>query len=311
VVTRQFVLDNQATGITANTVYQLESPAAIDLGGITEGTVLTGKTSNEILEELLVPTLNPTLTAPSSTFSEDQPANLEVGSTVSTINFTATFDRGSINPDYGTSGFRSGLPNEYNYTGTDLPATVASTSLTDNQSISNYVILEGANQWTASVDYDAGEQPLDSKGGNFGSALPAGTTSIDTVTITGIFPYFFGTFDSMGAAAGASRPTIDNDLVTGGTKVVATSNGTLTVAFNSNSDDYLFFAIPAASTLKTVWFETTLNQGTIGGAVSVGGNLFPDPVAISITTDLWGPESFNVYLSNFQTAVGTLELRNS
>jgi len=63
IVTKKYVDDNVVSG-TSGITYNLSSPAAIDVGGITTGTVLTGKTSNELLEELLVPTLFPTLVAP-------------------------------------------------------------------------------------------------------------------------------------------------------------------------------------------------------------------------------------------------------
>ena len=318
-VTKEFVETTSGSGITASTTYNLNSPAAVTVGGVTAGTDLTGKTSNEILEEILVPVLNPTLSNPSNGFSDDATNTQEVGVTAGTINFTATFNRGSISPDYGTSGFRSGLPNNYNYgdngnVDQSLPADVASTSLTDNQALTDVVIQEGSNTWNSSVDYDAGEQPLDSQGGNFGSPLAAGTTGTQSTTITGIYPYFYGTVNEPGAA-GANRPSSDQTLINGNdAKVVATSTGTISVDYNSTSDDYIWFATPATSTTKTVWFVTALNNGTIGGSVSPGGNLFPDPDTVSINspTGLWSSVSYKIYVSNVQTEVtDPIEFRNS
>jgi hypothetical protein len=51
-------------------------------------------------------------------------------------------------------------------------------------------VIPGAQSWTSAVAYDAGEQPLNSIGGNYDSPLAAGTTSAITKTITGVYPTF-------------------------------------------------------------------------------------------------------------------------
>ena len=127
-------------------------------------------------------------------------------------------------------------------------------------------------------------------------------------------PYFYGTFASGGASVGVNRPAATDALVKSGTIVHATSDGTITVNFNSDFDDYLFLAIPASSTPKTVWYAGVLNNGTIGGAVSVGGNLFPDPeiINVNLTIPLLGVVEYQVYISNFQTeALTDIEFRNA
>lgn len=160
------------------------------VGGIPAGSTFSDKTMTQMWDSLLYPDLNPTLTAPSTGFSSASSGLREIGELLATMAFSASFSRGAISPAYGTSGYRSGLPNTYNYTGTGLPATYASTSLTDSQSISNYTVISGAQSWTAAVSYDAGEQPKTSNGNNYSSPLSAGTTSSVAVTITGVYPYF-------------------------------------------------------------------------------------------------------------------------
>jgi hypothetical protein len=311
VATVAFVTGNTETA-TGSTVYNLSSPTTVEVGGLSSGTVITGLTSNEIIEQIVAPVLTPTFTAPSVSFSDNITPTQEVGDSIN-ITFTASFDRGEIELDGSFQDFRSGPANTYNYTGTGLPATVASTANSDVQNLNGYTVLEGSNQFTASVSYDQGPQPLDSSGSNFGSPLAAGTTSTDSVSHTGIFPYFFGTVASGGAPAGSNRPTINNDLVTGGTKVVASANGTVTVNFNSSSDDYIFLAVPASTPLKVTRFNSALDFDTIGGPVG-GGSVFPDPVTISVNSPdgFWSGESFEVYLSNRQQEFDTpTEFRES
>jgi hypothetical protein len=153
------------------------------------GTTFTNKTFTEMMDLMLYPELNPTLTAPFSTLSISPSGFREIGETIATITLSSTFNKGSIDPAYGTTGFRSGDPNTYNYTGTGT-SNNSSTSLTDTETISSYVIVQGNNSWTGNVSYDAGPQPLTSKGNNFNSPLPAGTTSTKTRTITGVYPVF-------------------------------------------------------------------------------------------------------------------------
>lgn len=292
--------------------YNLSPEAAITLGGINAGDTLTGLTAFEILEDLLVPTLFPTLTAPSNTFSDDQPAFLEVGTTASTINFTATFDRGSISPAYGTSGFRSGPANTYNYSDNgnvdqSLPATDASTTSPNSQSLTDVVILEGNNTWTSTVSYDAGEQPLDSDGGNFNSPLAAGTTGSQSATISGVYPVFFGT--------SSTKPTAGSALLVGASKDVISNgalNGTITVDFNTSGAEFTWMAIPATATNKTVWWVTALSNGSIATSSPTSSKYVrTDGVSVNSPTGLWSGVNYDFYISEVSAIDTTVEFRNS
>lgn len=178
--------------------YDLQSPAAITVGGISGGTILTGKTAFELFEELLVPVLYPAFTTPSNTFVKSTPSGtlFEVGYQ-DNFNFSAGFNRGTINPAYGTSGFRSGLPTTYNYTGTGLPSTFSSSALSDTQTSTGYTILIGNQSWSGSVTFLDGEQPKDSKNNDYDSPYPSGTTSTVTRTVEGVHP-LFGTTSTIG-----------------------------------------------------------------------------------------------------------------
>lgn len=306
---RGAIINEPITGdTTATTVYIGASPSNITVGGMTSGTSLTGRTFSSILEEILVTTFFPTLIAPSNTFNDDQANTQEVGVTLS-INFTATFNRGSINPQYPptASSFRSGPANTYNYTGTGLPATVSSTANTDNQLVTGYTLLVGANNWTNTVSYDAGVQPYDSAGNPYNSPLPSGTTGSDSTTITGIYPWFYGTSASINP-----RPTAGSALLATGTKVVASSNGTVNALFNTSGAEWTWVAIPTTSTVKTVWYVTALNNGVIGGTYP-SGNKYPAPTSISVNspTALWSGVNYNFYISEGASIETNVEFRNS
>lgn len=301
------------TGGTTSLIYSGKTPTTCEVGGMTVGTTLTGRTISSILEEILVPTINPIYVAPSNSFSKSPTTSTyEVGCSVN-LDFTASFDKGAINLSGSFQDYRSGDVNCYYYNGSGLPSTVSSTSLSNLQSVSSYVISAGTQTWNSCVGYDQGPQPLDSNGDPYGSPLSSGITSAKSTTITGIYPYYWGIVASGGAPAGSNRPSPTNNLVTGGTKVVATSNGTLNINFGSTSDDYLWFAIPSISTSKSCWYIDALNNGSIGGSVNPGGNLFPDPNTVAITSGegCWSGINYKIYISNYQSAVSSImELRN-
>ena len=183
-----------ATDNATGTTYTTTAPTGVTVGGIPAGTTFTDASISSVLSMMLEPELFPTLTAPSSTFTLTQEGLQEIGAVIATLNFGAAFNRGLISPAYTTSGFRAGLPNQYTYTGTGL-SNKALTALTDSNTVSNYTVTSGAQSWTGRVAYDAGPQPLSSKGNNYSTALAAGNTSIVTRTITGVYPFFATTAD--------------------------------------------------------------------------------------------------------------------
>ena len=196
------------------------SPASVNLCGITQGFVLTGKTLSCIIQTLLVPTLNPTLTAPSSIFSVPLSNPYEVGTNVSVIG-TTILDRGSIYPQYtSASPYRSSGATSYTYFDFDghcCNCPVALNVLTCSYSMPLYNVKAGVRCAYGSVSYAAGVQPKDSSGANYSTPLVTGTTTPTYSTICGIYPYFYGKVASGGAPAGGNRPTANPALVTGGT----------------------------------------------------------------------------------------------
>jgi len=268
-------------------VYEGEAPANITVGGIDSGTDLTGLPWQDVIEKLTVKYLVPKFSSFSIT---GQQTLLEVGETLngnktftwSTTN-VANITTNSIDIDdiTGANTLISGTSND--------GSEVLDIGTVDNSTpISQQYRITGTN----------------TKGDDF----------IRNYTITSLYPYFYGIVSSGGAAAGVNRPTANQALIDSGSKVVASSTGTISVNFNSTSDDYLWFAIPTTSASKNVWYVSALNNGSIGGSTSVSGNLFPDfdSVNIDSPTVLWNGITYKIYISNFQSALSeTMQLRNS
>lgn len=134
------------------------------IGGYTSPTTIPAGTNLEdIIEKILTTVTNPTLTNPSATISGTGSKLLEKGATQNAT-ITISFNRGSINPAYGTSGYRSGEATGYELNGS------AQSSGTINVTVS-----ETNNTFAGKVSYAQGEQPKNSAGQDFNSPLPAGT----------------------------------------------------------------------------------------------------------------------------------------
>jgi hypothetical protein len=295
---------NAYTGKT----YNLSSPATKCVGGVCVNDVLTGKTAFQLLQQILAPELFPTsLVAPSTAISiSPSTSQYEIGAVIATLNVTGTFNCGLISPQYcSTSSCRSGLANCYNFTGCQVVGSYACASSSVTKPATAYVIC-ASQTWTVSTCFDAGVQPKGSAGTNYCTPLSAGVTSAASCTITGIYPYYWGKL------ASGSRPAVTNALVTGGTKVVASSIGTVTVSFGSSASEYTWLAIPQTSTSKICWYRTALDNGFMNRGCAT--DKYPDECIIAITSGqlCWAGVNYKVYMSGGVGEIATaFEFRNS
>lgn len=164
------------------------------VGGIPAGTTvddLKGDTLISMWDDLLFPTSDPVLTAPSGSFVMGPATTLyEIDDTAS-LTFTTTLNRGSINPQYNAdSPYRSGLPNNFNFMGTGL-IDASSSAIPYVHAPIDVSILIGNQSWSAQIGYDGGVQPFDNKGNPYDASLAAGTLSASpTRTIEGVYPIY-------------------------------------------------------------------------------------------------------------------------
>ena len=76
---------------------------------------------------------------------------------------------------------------EQNNSGNLIPVQFSGTTLTD-VTVSQYEVLEGANKWELNVEFDNGEDPLDSTGEVVAGAAFQTQTLSDAKTFTGTYP---------------------------------------------------------------------------------------------------------------------------
>lgn len=170
-------------GGSAELKSELKTSKAV--GGIPAGkTYAQGTSLEQIFRDMLNPVENPKLTAPSATISAGGGTLVEKGVPTAKV-LTITFNRGSINPAYGTSGYRSGAATGYSLNG-GAPQTGSSFDVT----------VDGNNKtFQGAVAYAAGEQPKNSAGQNYDSPLPAGSVDTNTLTFEIVAPLWSNAAD--------------------------------------------------------------------------------------------------------------------
>lgn len=193
----------------------LAMPNAV--GGIAKGTkvsALEGKTYNEIFDDLLFPTVNPTFTAPSASIKlSGYNATQEVGAAgPAESNFVVSYNAGAINLNGVKQADRGGAQDadgSFIYVNGDaanttLPATVA----------------EGSTTFKYRAAYAEGPQPKDNKGNDYQSPLAAGYVDSSAVTVNATWPWFAST-----SAASAENPVVKQALVSWNATAGAMSTG--------------------------------------------------------------------------------------
>jgi hypothetical protein len=139
------------------------------VGKLTDPSMITGKTSEEILLMMLFGVVNPTFIDPSLSISLSEDIPTPIIGRPMTLSGALTFDRGSIDPAYGTSGYRAGLPTVYEIAG----LSIATSDTTCNFSF-EFTPTASENEIAFSVNYAQGEQPYNSIGEAYDKPLSAG-----------------------------------------------------------------------------------------------------------------------------------------
>lgn len=165
----------------------LVTPSAV--GGIAKDTKvsdLEGKSYDEMFDDLLFPTVNPTFSAPSASLSLASGTTVrEVGSVAPNAQgFNKAFNKGAITLNGVKQNNRAGDSiNDFIYFG-DSEA---------NTTLPELIVLGDANKYTYKVEFGEGPQPKNNKGGNYSSPLAAGSVKSAVLVINGTYPWFAST----------------------------------------------------------------------------------------------------------------------
>ena len=157
------------------------------IGKLTDASLVEGKTAEEILMMMLYGVVNPTLIDPSLSIALNDDNDMLIIGRQSSLKGTLTFDRGKIEPAYGTSGYRAGAPISY---------TVGEYSIAAISNQYDFEIqitpTEEKVILSCSVSYGSGEQPLNSIGQPIGAPVSAGFihSSVELTAAYALFNQF-------------------------------------------------------------------------------------------------------------------------
>jgi hypothetical protein len=264
------------------------------VGGLGVDQCLYGNSLESIIHCMVSPALNPTLSAPTASFSINPSTTVyEVGHVVN-ITGTTTFNQGCINPQYTSiCDKRSNGTLSYVYSAFSFPYSCSYNNNSNTMPFSP-IQLNGINSYTicSTVNYCAGVQPKNSTGGNYDNPLTAGNI-INTRTICTILPWYWGK---------SVNKTITCSCVINGCscKCLGNASGSIPICFNSTANDYLWFAIPSGTDNKTCWFVNGTNNGAISGLAGQTWAL-SCPITVSSLQGCWSNCTYNVYVTCLQT----------
>jgi hypothetical protein len=122
--------------------------------------------------------------------------------------------------------------------------------LTNVRTLTNELVEDGANTYTATVNYAQGPQPLNSVGANFDSPLAAGQSS-SSITINGQRKLFYNTGLQIQGSSSSQIRAFNNSLLN-------PQNGTTFTVTMTAGEDRIIFAYPA--TLRDVTVARRANE---------------------------------------------------
>jgi len=189
------------TGSGVEGVYDSALPTSQEvpntIGGIESGTTvldLEGKTFSELFDNLLFPSITPTTTAPSITFTENIASLVEIGST-NNISFVTGANLGTVNNTWnGTTLPYAGAVSAASYSGTTSGTLSVGPgdNAIDDFVANNLIAVEGVQSWGLSVTFGAGVDYADSNGNTIVGSAYAGGTLSKSVSFEGVYPIFLG-----------------------------------------------------------------------------------------------------------------------
>ena len=223
----------------------LAMPSAV--GGIAKGTTISaleGKTYNEMFDDLLFPTVNPTFTAPSASIAfKSYSSTQEVGATGPTAsNFTVGYNAGAITLNGTKQANRGGTQDTAN-------SFIYVNGSASNKTLPSKVTL-GSTAFKYRAAFNEGPQPKNNKGGDYSSPLAAGTVDSSAITLNGTYPWYAST-----SSATSTNPVVKQSLVAWN----ATAGNMTTGRFKVQPSGTLPQVFKLPRQIKTLQLENAFN----------------------------------------------------
>jgi len=186
-------IDVDTSTIIGDVTYQNPDPTIEAVGGIPDGSTYfaSEKTFAQVMEDMFYPLAFPNLTNPYNTLTDNvAPPDLVIIGTPISLNLISTLYRGTINPAYGTDGYRSGTGISVHFNGPDVSAGISSSGPSHTYNIPSYEVSIGYQTWYSNWDVSDGQQPLDSKGNDYLSPYPAQFLTPYSTRFEGVYPIY-------------------------------------------------------------------------------------------------------------------------
>jgi hypothetical protein len=321
---------------TYNTTLNSALSTTTTIGGFPSGTTvnqLSGRSFVSLFDDLLFPTVSATYTIPTINVNSPGSSTVEVGSTYNTTiqiravkndagNFTligfrrngvtvssttvliastttATPFIGPSNPNAPNSAFTVNFSQSY------IIPTGLTTSTTTYDGIGNY--LSGLPKFNNKGLIDDRTPSIRT---TTAPQLSANTFPSSTITITGIYPYFYGT------SLSNNQITVDmvRTVISGGTVAGVTNNKVLqaitnTTTINYNSDDtakYYWFAHNSSYPIKIQWYKNSIDQASINPFPNTSGFFTVYSATTNSESGFWSGKTYYIYLSNNAQTLGSI-----
>ena len=227
-----------------------------DVGGLPNGTTInTGTSITDLIKLLGIKTYYPTFIAPTLSLAINVDNGVEAGYK-SDATLTATFNKGEIKGNLVEGVWnantkqndRAGDLDYYVINGVDNGGV-------NTKTLTNNVIADGANDYTAKVYFTTGPQPLDSDGINYETPLAGGNISTSK-TIYGYRKLFYGL--SSQATNSAEVRALSNSLLN------PTNGTTFTINITSGASKVVFAYPATLQDVTEVIYKEGLNADVKG-----------------------------------------------
>lgn len=277
------------------------------------------RTIVEVLDAILFPITGPTYVIPTINITSSHSGVKEVGTyikfslAINAIkndagNFTdLTLIENTSEIAYGidTTGETTNLPNQFGYVNPNNPNIMFSMYHTGNTFV-NF----GLTSWKAYGSYLPGQRKIDSKGvldDRMYAVRDASKPQLgdddfysNTVTIDGVFPYFYGKSNSSVTFSDVAN-IIQSGSSNGKVVVQGSGAGSLSIPFNAVGQ-WIWFAIHDSVEVKDTWYETPLNNGEIGKVTDLISA--PTQIPLESPDNLWSLAPYKVYVAQKVTTIG-------